>query len=41
MVAALRAAAARLETDADLARAIAAQDATASLPIVRRALYGV
>jgi xylose isomerase len=40
-VAALRAAAARLENDRDLARAIANQDAVASLAIVRRALYGV
>ncbi|MDE3176791.1 MAG: TIM barrel protein [Pseudomonadota bacterium] len=40
-VAALRAAAARLENDEALRRAIDNQDAVAALPIVRRALYGV
>ena len=41
MVGALRAVAARLENDEDLRRAIDNQDAAASLPIVRKALYGV
>jgi xylose isomerase len=41
MVGALRAAAAKLEGDEALKRALAAQDATASLPLVRRALFGV
>ena len=39
-VAALRAAAARLDNDEGLRRAIDNQDAVSSLPIVRRALYG-
>jgi xylose isomerase len=41
MVGALRAAAAKLEGDEALKRALAAQDATASLPLVRRAFFGV